>query len=143
MANTSFCGKNGRVYWDSGSSVRLGNVVSWSVNVTVDTNDANCMGEDDDWTRRRAAFKDWSATVEMYLSSDGPNIDLDDLGKLDDGQAEPSPCTLELWFGSTKAAGYLSGAAVCTSLDTDMPADNIARLRARFQGNGALNFATA
>jgi len=137
----AFHGKEGTVWWDAADAVNLiqvSNITNWNCEVSADVAEKTTM--QDTWKTYDVGFKDWTATVECYMETDGTEIDY--------SSAEPTPMGsagvyLELYTEydvANTTYRCLWGLATCTGISHGVNADGIATITYTFQGQGAIAF---
>ena len=65
----TFHGKGGSVTFGGNAQAQ---VVSWTLNISVDLAESSAMDTANDYKDYLAGFKDWTATVEVHLDTGGP-----------------------------------------------------------------------
>ena len=122
----TFHGKGGEVTFGAGTQLQ---VDSWTLTVTSDVVEATDM--DDTWKNYLSGMKDWTATVEVYQTTTGP-----DAGTTDIITALGVKTTLVLGDGNNDHTSTTG--AILTDATVVSSASDIVRLSLSFQGCAAI-----
>lgn len=128
----AIAGKNGKISIGSTNPVKVVGIKNWSLDLSLDTLDTTCLG--DDWKNYTTGLKEWSA------SGDGDYVvptDAEGQAALQEAFLSGDQVTVKLFVDGKNC---YTGTAFISSLSIEDPVDDVVSISIEFTGTGELTF---
>lgn len=137
-------GKEGALIYDASGTgaVTVTKLQNWSVDISLDTAEITSCG--DTYKTFIGGWNDFTATAQYLYDSTGLDVDLDELGIIEESGAGSDPLVCEFYLNDTGGSiRVLHGACILTGITIADDMGDAVKVDMTFQGNGPIDWGTA